>query len=147
MAQITLDLAQFRERFPAFANSTVYPDAKVEAFWDTATLYISAQNYGDLRGDARQQALNALTAHLLALSDIAARGQVPGVVTASTIDKISVSLSVMPARNAWAWWFSLTAYGQQCLALLQSRSVGGMYLGGSLTRAAFRGPGGGFGAR
>lgn len=147
MSQITLDIAVFRQRFPAFSSVTLYPDARIQACWDTATCYISDCSYGYLRGECRAQALYALTAHLLALQDIASRGEVPGVVTAATIDKISVSLAAMPAKSAWAWWFSLTPYGQQCLALLQARSAGGFYVGGDLTRAAFRGPGGGFGPR
>jgi hypothetical protein len=139
---ITLDIAAFRALFTAFANTTTYPDATITMFWDTATNYVSNADYGELNGSSREYALQLMTAHLLALQAIVNRGQTPSMVNSSTIDKISVSLTVAPVKNQWQWWLNLTAYGQQLLALLQVKAVGGLYIGGLPERAAFRKVGG-----
>jgi hypothetical protein len=139
---ITLDIAAFRTLFTAFANTTTYPDATITMFWDTAANYVSNADYGELNSSSREYALQLMTAHLLALQAIVSRGQTPSMVNSSTIDKISVSLTVAPVKNQWQWWLNLTAYGQQLLALLQVKAVGGLYIGGLPERAAFRKVGG-----
>ena len=139
---ITLDIAAFRALFTAFADTTTYPDATITMFWDTAINYVSNADYGELNGSSREYALQLMTAHLLALQAIVNKGQTPSMVNSSTIDKISVSLTVAPVKNQWQWWLNLTAYGQQLLALLQIKAVGGLYIGGLPERAAFRKVGG-----
>lgn len=142
---LTFDVALFREQFPVFANATAYPDAMLQMYWDMATCYVTdIGNYGWLQGRCRQLAINLMTAHLTALSIIVAGGQVPGLVQSATIDKVSVSLTPPPLKNQWQWWLSTTPYGQQLLALLQNRSVGGWYIGGRPELAAFRKVGGRF---
>lgn len=149
MTTITLDKAQFRERFPAFASTTTYPDGALDVQWLIAVEYISAEVYGCLSASGRALALQLMLAHLLALADaIAANGTnkgTPGITVGATIDKVSVTLAQPPfGTSQWRYWLNLTPYGTQLLALLQARSVGGFYIGGSPTRAAFRGPGGAF---
>lgn len=143
-----LDIANFRVIFPAFANPAAfpagYPDAMLQAFWDVAVTYLGAYDGCLLSGEPRQSALNFMTAHLLALSTMAANGQTPAIVTQATIDKVTVALAEPPAKNAWAWWLCLTPYGVQLWALLSVKSAGGFYVGGSLARAGFRGPSGRF---
>lgn len=141
---ITLDIAKFRTLFPAYANVTTYPDATVTMNWETATLYVSADDYGYMQGDTRARALYLMTAHLFRLSDIISSGQTPGLLSASSIDKISVTLTPPPLKSQFHWWLSLSPYGQQLLALLRVHSMGGFYVGGSAERVAFRKPGGGF---
>lgn len=142
---LTFDVTLFRQQFPVFANATAYPDAMLQMYWDMAICYITdIGNYGWLQGDCRQLAINLMTAHLTALSVIVAGGQVPGLVQSATIDKVSVSLTPPPLKNQWQWWLSTTPYGQQLLALLQNRSVGGWYIGGRPELAAFRRVGGRF---
>lgn len=141
---ITLDIAKFRTLFPAYANVTTYPDATVTMNWETSTLYVSAEDYGYLQGESRARALYLLTAHLFRLSDIISSGQTPGLLSAASIDKISVTLTPPPLKSQFHWWLSLTPYGQQLLALLRVHAMGGFFVGGSAERAAFRKPGGGF---
>lgn len=140
MTVLTFNVTVFRARFPAFDCPTAYPNATLQAFWDTATCYISAEDSPclALSGGCREQALNLMTAHLLALSAIASSGQTPGMMNSATIDKISVSLTTPPMRTQYQWWLNLTPYGQQLLALLQIKSSGGWYIGGSPERSAFR---------
>lgn len=138
MTTLTFDVADFRTQFPAFANETTYPDPTLQAYWDAATTYISAEDYGWLNGTARLRALNLMTAHLTDLSTKAAAGHHAGIVQASTIDNVSVTLVPVPAESEWSYWMQMTPYGMQLLALLKVRAVGGMYLGGNPETAALR---------
>jgi|SRR5208337_34891 len=139
--------ATFRATYLEFSNATIYTDDYLTGYWDIAITYMSASNYGYLNGDARFLALNLLTAHLIKLTLIVQNSnynQIPGMVQAATIDRITVTLTSPPVQSQWQWWLSLTQYGQQLLALLQVNSVGGWFLGGSLDRATFRNAGGYF---
>lgn len=137
MTIFVFDVTAFRLEFPAFANTTTFPDDTLQAYWDSATCYVSDVDYGWLSGDCRFHALNLMTAHLTALSVLIAAGQVPGMMQTATIDKISVGLTPPPVKSQWQWWLSLTPYGQQLFALLQVRSVGGFISGGFPETGAF----------
>lgn len=148
MTTITFDPAAFRVLFPQFADATAFPDVKLQAEFGMATAYVSPDTYGDMPAAARANALNLMTAHLLALGVIIAQnnysGQV-GVVQAATIDGVSVTLQPPPQRGQWRWWLNTTPYGAQLVALLDAQAVGGFFVGGLPERAAFRRVGGGFG--
>ena len=140
-AILTFDVTSFRAQFPAFMNPTMFPDATLQLYWNNATAYVSdVGNFGRLQGTDRQLALNLMTAHLTAISVLIANGQIPNIVDASTIDKISVTLLPPPVKTEWQWWLCTTPYGQSLLALLQGRSIGGYFVGGSPQRAAFQSP-------
>jgi hypothetical protein len=141
MSQITLDLATFRAQFPALAAAS---DAQIQMYWDMATCYISDSDYGRLAGKCRELAINLMAAHLLYLANAVAIGKIGGIINGSTIDKISVTLQQMPALNQWRWWLGHSPYGQQLLALLQSKAVGGFHVGGLPESAGFRKFGGQF---
>lgn len=128
-AVITFDVTEFRAAFPAFADPIKYPDARLQLYWDQATCYVSDLDYGSLQGPCRRLAINLMTAHLTAISDLIAQGQTSGVVQSSTIDKITVSLTPPPITDSYfAWWLSTTPYGQQLKSLLDTNSVGGFYV-------------------
>jgi hypothetical protein len=142
MTILIFDVTIFRAQCPAYANPAEFPDIMLQAFWDAATYYVSdIGNFGSLQGDARRYALNLMTAHLLYISQLTAQGQVPYVLSASTIDKVQVSTVQVPLKNQWGWWMMISPYGQELWALLQVRSVGGFYIGGTPTKSAFRGYG------
>lgn len=144
-AILTFDVTEFRTSFPAFADPAKYPTVTLQMYWDNATCYVSdIGNYGSLQGRCRQYAINLMTAHLAALATLIASGQTPSIVQNSAIDKISVGLTPPPLKNQWQWWLMTTPYGQQLQALLQTRSVGGFYIGGRGELAAFRKVGGVF---
>ncbi|OWK42459.1 DUF4054 domain-containing protein [Fimbriiglobus ruber] len=143
MGCIQYNDSAFRSLFPAYANTVLYPAAMVQAFWDTATAYVSNRKGGCYTGGmtvAQQTlALNQMTAHLLYLNGQIAAGNTPGVMTGATIDKISITLEPPPAPNAWQYWLQSTPYGQQLLALLQVVSAGGFYVTTSVPgQAGFR---------
>lgn len=144
MTTITFDIAEFRERFPEFEDDTKYPDAVLQKYWDMATCYISDEDYGCLSGTCRNLAIELMTAHLTNIGEGTAIGEAPVFVNSSTVDKVSVSVTPPPQKDQYEWWLNLTSYGQQLLALLKTKAVGGCYIGGSPERAAFRQVGGYF---
>lgn len=138
MTTLTFDYAAFIALFPAYSNSKTYPQATLQAFWNSAIIYISDNgSFGILNGANRQQAINLMTAHLTYISDLIAAGTVPYLMQNATIDKVTVGLTPPPLPNQWQWWLSVSPYGQQLLALLQVYAVGGFYTNGSAPVAAF----------
>jgi hypothetical protein len=131
---MALDITTFRQLFPAFSNATTYPDATITMQYDTAGLYVTFSD----------RAVYLMTAHLMALSDIIAAGNTPGLVTSAAEGAVSISMTPPPVNTQFKWWLSLTPYGQQLLALLEVQSAGGSYIGGSAERSAFRKVGGVF---
>jgi hypothetical protein len=135
---LTFDYALFIQQVPQYSNPAVYSQALLQNYWDVATNYMSdVANYGVLQNGARQYGLNLFVAHLVYLAGLIAAGQVPGMMQTATIDKVSVGLTPPPLPNQFQWWLGLTPYGQQLLALLQIKSVGGFYIGGSPTIGNF----------
>lgn len=142
MATVTLDIAQFRVRFPAYTNVTTYPDATIQATWDVAILYINNVTNDCLNEDKLTYALELLTAHLLFLQTSINSGGSVGVISNATIDKVSVAISVPQSNGSLNYWLNQSPYGQQLLALLRTCAVGGFYIGGRNETGAFRRVGG-----
>lgn len=134
---LTFNVTAFRTQFSVFANDATYTNDMLLGWWNVASLYISPCNYGWLYGASRAQALNLMTAHLASLNDMIRAGETPGIVIDSQIDKIRISLEPPPGKSQFDYWLNQTPYGQQLLALLSIKSVGGMIVGGSPQRAAF----------
>ena len=141
---IVLDTAAFRLAYRQFANATAFPDATLQMYFTSATNIISAtwSSCDYLADNARQNALYLLTAHLADLFLKINAGEVPTFMKSATIDKVSVSIEPPPNATQFQWWLSLTGYGQQLLAILMVKAVGGFMGGGLPERAAFSGEGG-----
>ena len=148
MTTIALDIPAIRALFPQFADTAAFPDALIAAQWGLACVYVSPEVWGDLVEQPRTYVLQLMTAHLLALGVIIARGNYsgqPGVVLNSKVGDVQVGLAQPPyGTSPWRYWLMLTPYGQQLLALLDTLAVGGQYVGGLPERAAFRQVGGVF---
>lgn len=144
MATIAFDPTVFRALFPAFSDTTAYPDIVLQLYWDTGTAYINDEETvvycGGMSVAQQTLALNYMAAHLAALNALIAAGETPGIETSSSIDKISVTMQPPPAKTQWQWWLNTTPYGAQLLALLSALSVGGLYFsgGGFSPKLAFR---------
>jgi hypothetical protein len=135
---ISFDVSAFRAQCPEYANADQYPDATVEGYWSVAATSISATDYGALSGAARVLALNLLTGHLMALADKATNGEAFGVVSQAGVDKVTVAIAPPPFKSGWDYWLSTSSRGAQLLALLQAKSTGGFYVGGSSEAFGFR---------
>lgn len=144
MATHTFDVTAFRVQFPQFADPVAFPDATLQAYWNAATCYVTPNDFCFLSGNCLQLALNLMTAHLTAQSVFIAANQNLGYEQSATIDKVSVVLQAVPAKNEWQAWLITTPYGMQFLALVQVKSAGGFYIGGLPETAAFRKVGGVF---
>lgn len=138
MSLITLNVADFRAAFSAFANSTTFPDATIEAYFDVVPYYISNEDYGVLNGDKRARALYLLTAHMITLSLQVQAGETPQIMQSSAIDKISISVMPPPVKNQWQFWLATTPYGMELWALLTAHTAGGFSVGGLPETSAFR---------
>ena len=146
------DDAAFRDQFPEFKDTTLYPEPKIHGFWDLATMFISDSDNpcSILAGNARRGALNMLTAHLMTLSDQQTQGPAGagqaqgGYETSASIGDVSVSRMAPPVKNGFQFWLTQTPYGQQLWALLSLKAVGGWSVGGLPERTGFRKIGGVF---
>lgn len=147
--QHTFDLPAFRASFPAFENATRYPDPYVTSAWDTSVILLGDRDNCRLSGDAKQHALNLMTAHLLETQGPlgqAKAGAAPalGALTSATVDKVTVARVAPPVKSMWGYWLGSTSYGVQLYALLRVRVAGGFYAVGRAEGAMFRrapGPG------
>lgn len=130
MNPIQYNDANFRALFPAFASTGTYPSVTLSLYWGVATSYISQYpQYCEGMNLAQQTlALNQMTAHLTQLNTAAVTGQQTGIVTAAGVGAVNVTLQPPPEVNQWQWWLNQTTYGQMLLALLETVSVGGLYI-------------------
>lgn len=118
MSVLVLDIADFRAQFPAFSNTTTYPDVMIGMWFDMATNYISDEDTGVLNGSSRLLALYLMTAHLLAIQTAINNGQPLQAMQSVTEGSVSISLVPPPVRSMWKWWLASTPYGQQLSVLL-----------------------------
>lgn len=137
MATVVLDITLFRTRFTAFSDDTKYPDATIQATWDTAIIYVSDVANDCFEEKKLELALQQMTAHLLFLQDSISSGGVSGTVLSSTIDKVSVTLAAPKNSDDFEFWLNQSPYGQQLLALLNTICTGGFYIGGDAPRLAY----------
>lgn len=141
---VIFDPVAFRQQFPSFQCTPPVADASLQGWFDLATAYISNRNCGNYRRIGgmstaqKTQALYLMTAHLGTIARSIEAGDTVGVLTAATVDKVSVTLEPPPAPNQWQYWLNSTPYGQQLLALLQVVSVGGLYINPKPTLLALR---------
>lgn len=141
MAQHVIDLATFRLLYPAFADTTKFPDAYVTGVWAKGTIYLGSYDDCLLSGADLQTLLDLMAAHLLQIGVLIADGgttPVVGQVTGATIDKVSVTMAPPPSKDGWQWWLSTTPYGAELWALLSIKAAGGWYIGGKPELRAFR---------
>jgi hypothetical protein len=138
ISKFEFDVTFFRLNFPEFANSTTFPDATLQRYWNTAITFISNENYGALCGDDRFWALNLATAHVAKLAVNQANNTPSGITQSATIDKVSVTLVPPPVKTQFQWWLNLTPYGQELAMILQVHSAGGFHIGGLPEGSAFR---------
>lgn len=147
----------FRALFTVFGNAATYPEATISTYWGVASDYISTydSSFNILNGNSLQLALDLLCAHILTLftadQNNVDEGEDPGepgsIETSASVGSVSVGSLPPPIDNdPWRYWLNQTRYGQQLLALLSVKAVGGLYIGGNPTpeRSGFRKAGGTF---
>lgn len=127
-------LDKFKIMYPMFADMG---DELIQFVAEDALCYMN-----DCGGKCTDQLWMLLVAHMLHLRKQAGAGGLVGSVASATIDKVSVSFNAPPVTSDASYWFSLSPFGQQFLALRGRCSSPVMYIGGSPERSAFRSVGG-----
>jgi len=124
---MTTTVAEFRTRFPEFADDTVYPDARVQLFLDdSVTLYMGTdENRWCGKYDIAQA---YLAAHLLTVATATEAGDSnskSGTISSKTAGGVSLSYAtVAKDRTDNDQFLSSTGYGQQFLIIRNSCFVG-----------------------
>lgn len=138
--------ADFRAQFPAFADTTAYPEATLAGYWTMGTVYIN-ENGGpgwECNLAQLQLALDLMAAHLAQSYTLINTGVPSVIVTGSTEGTVTVSMLPPPVKSAFGYWLATTPYGAQLRALLRVVAGVGLFVGGSPERSAFRKAGGRF---
>lgn len=127
-----VDVAQFREDFPEFSDTTKYPDSVVQ-FWLTVSVsLVNPCRWGVLT----DQGIELCTAHHLVLAardeQAAAVGGIPGQMTgplsSKAVDKVSASYDTGAATIDDGGFWNLTTYGVRYLTLARMMGAGGFQL-------------------
>ena len=125
-------VAQFRQDFPEFGNTTTYPDSSV-TFW--MTIAVSLVN-PDRWGVLTDQGIELVTAHHLVLAQRdqaavavgGAPGEVKGPTASKSVDKVSVSYDAGAVALSDAGFWNLTTYGIRFMTIARTMGAGGMQL-------------------
>lgn len=145
MATHTFNYALFQQQCPEFATAPTQDILQV--YFDMATQYANPDDNwcGGFNGAGLDLVLNLLTAHIAKIQQLVAAGQDSVIVTAATIDKVSISLMQPPVKDSFQYWLMTTPYGKQILALARAKFGGGFYAATGLhERHGFRKVGGTF---
>lgn len=138
-------------QFVLYSDSTYYPESILQTYWNIALNYASPVDFGDINGTQRQYAIQLMMSHIIFLTNLintgygfgngtgGSPGTIPYQLESATIDKVNVTVTPQPNPNEFEWWLGTSPFGQQLLAMLQTQTVGGHYIGGSNLRAGFLG--------
>lgn len=130
---MTVTVASFRQAFPAFANTTLYPDPQVQ-FWITLAEQLqNTERWGNLFDTGVQ----LFTAHNLVLEYQSNKagplnqkpGQIEGAVSSGSVDKASWSRDNSAAMEADAGHWNLSVYGLRYIRLLRMLGAGPVQVG------------------
>ncbi|WP_438332869.1 DUF4054 domain-containing protein [Burkholderia pseudomallei] len=127
-----MDIAQFRQSFPEFNDTTTYPDSLVQFWMTVAVSLVNADRWRELT----DLGVALVTAHHLALAlkdqKTAAVGSVPGQVTgpqsSKAVDKVSASYDTAAVAIKDGGFWNATMYGVRYLSLAQMVGSGGIQL-------------------
>ncbi|WP_322073336.1 DUF4054 domain-containing protein [Burkholderia cepacia] len=127
-----MDIAQFRQSFPEFNDTTTYPDSLVQFWMTVAVSLVNADRWGELT----DLGVALVTAHHLALAlkdqKTAAVGGVPGQVTgpqsSKAVDKVSASYNTEAVAVKDGGFWNATMYGVRYLSMALMMGSGGIQL-------------------
>jgi len=130
---MTTTVADFRTKFPAFANTTTYPDAAIQFWLDLSVNLMDAGRWGNLFDFGSYLfAAHNLSLEMLSTRD-GGRGAQPGAIqgaqTAGSVDKVSWSRDAASAMLPGAGHWNLTTYGLRFKQLVNIVGAGGVYVG------------------
>lgn len=133
MAEITVSVSEFRQKFPMFDDTTKYSDSFIQSMIDVAKLYISPEPNCMVSVEMQKQMIYLMTAHLLTLNYQIMQGDMSsasGQVASASVGGVSVSKAIPNNKTELDYWLNLTPFGMQLLALLSLMTGVGFYMGG-----------------
>lgn len=138
-----MDIPAFRENFPEFASTSVYPDAQV-TFWATIA---EAQVNQNVWQDLYPQGVQLYVAHeiTIAAQNVQAAGvggspgQSGGIANSKAVGAVNVSYDAGTQTEKDAGWWNRTTYGQQFIRLARLFGSGAIQLSGSQCYPPVRG--------
>lgn len=147
---MTTTASTFRNRFPEFASTAIYPNSSIDFWLQFATLMLNAQRWAE----ALDMGKCLFIAHNLVLEAKAqaeaAAGGVPGVTTgpvsAKSVDKVSINYDTAAGIVPDAGHWNNTIYGTRFIKLARMMGSGpmqvmGTYCGNNLdSENAWSGP-------
>lgn len=136
-----IDIDEFREKFPAFANPVLYPNDSILLMADITDCYIDVGNRWFRCVKCQDLMTELLTAHLLMINGTPAApaSGATGIISNATVGSVSVGfVSAASSKGSFMAWLGKTPYGEQLSALLSRLSAGLGYVGGTPERRAFR---------
>lgn len=127
-------IAQFRYRFPEFADVATWPDANVRSALERADYETSGRRFGiyeDNTRNKKQRMMFLFAAHVLVTTygPLGVTGTVNSGASFPTASKsvgdesVSYSLGGVSSLSAGDSWFALSAYGLEYLRI-RSRMIG-----------------------
>jgi hypothetical protein len=120
------DIGGFRAAFPAFIDTSVYPDARVQFWLNLALKLLNRSRWGNLYDEG----VYLFAAHGLTMENNSLKSGdsgAGGAVTSESqsIDGMSYSLSFDTSAYTGSGQMSATIYGQQYLDLVRVIGAGG----------------------
>jgi ligand-binding sensor domain-containing protein len=133
--------ADMRAVLPAYNNPVAYPTTTLNMWFNNALGFMTDEESGLVDASDQGMMIYLMAGHLMSLSAMICDndGAPVGLVSAATVDKVSVTMQLPPNPSQFQWWLSTTPYGAQLYAMLGVATVGGYWIGGSPQRWAYRG--------
>lgn len=130
---MTVSAASFRVDFPEFADTGMFPDSLINFWLGWSNKFVNAQRWGS----TVDLGYELFTAHNLVLEAkalaTASAGGVPGaaegVVSAKSVDKVSINYDVSASMEEGAGHWNLSIYGQRFIRLQRMMGTGGVQVG------------------
>jgi uncharacterized protein DUF4054 len=130
---VTVTVASFRADFPAFADTTIYPDATVTLYLTVAGNLLNATRWGDMLDFGTE----LFIAHNLVLdmqanaqaANSAPPGVTTGAISAKSVDKVSISYDVSIAGIEGGDFWNLSTYGIRFLHYAKMMGAGPIQIG------------------
>lgn len=131
---MTVTYTSFTGAFPEFSDGTKYPETQVDFWLSQAPNMLNERRLGanfDL-------ATMLFVAHNVAISAKESRlgaqglaGGSAGIVSAKSVDKVSVSYDTTSTAIAGAGAWNQTSYGQRLYKMFQAAAAGPFYVSGA----------------
>lgn len=123
-----MDIGDFREKFPEFANVVAWPDPIIQFWSDLAELEVSTCRFGA----ASTHAVMVLTAHYLAMAKLNGIGPNPGsgggAATSKSVGDVSVSYDTSAISGVTGSLYAGTRYGTMYASMARRYGAGAVQL-------------------